>query len=110
MSELQSDIVIDEDSISGTLHYVTGYTDFSSVVGEQSGNYLALKVDAPEDSTVIVDLVGGTKGAVELDSDRNIVLKISNKDTQSIEITVEQGDSIVEKAYNLSGLTLESEE
>ena len=110
MSELQSDIVIDEDSISGTLHYVTGYTDFSSVVGEQSGNYLALKVDAPEDSTVIVDLVGGTKGAVELDSDRNIVLKISNKDTQSIEITVEQGDSIAEKAYNLSGLTLESEE
>lgn len=110
VGELQSDIVIDETSISGTLHYVTGYTGFSSVSEEQSGNYLALKVDAPEEAIIVVDLIGGTKGAVELDSDRNIVLKIANKDAQSIEITMEQGDDIVEKTYTLSDLTLESEE
>ena len=38
------------------------------------------------DAVVIVELVGGTKGPVTLDEDRNIVLLIKNKDTQSIKV------------------------
>jgi hypothetical protein len=67
-----------------------------------------LKV-APDsrDAVVIVELVGDTKGPVTLDEDRNIVLLIKNKDTQSIKVTVNNEDNSSTKTYKLTGLTLE---
>lgn len=59
------------------------------------------------DAVVIVELVGGTKGPVTLDEDRNIVLLIKNKDTQSIKVTVNNEDNSSTKTYKLAGLTLE---
>lgn len=92
------------------MKYVTGYTEFSSDVSEQEGNYLALKVDADsEEAVVTVELVGGTKGPVTLDDDMNIVLLIKNKDTQSIKVTVDDGEDSSTKTYRLTGLTLETE-
>ena len=111
VSDLQANIqVIGEDEITGTLKHVTGYTGFSSNVSEQTGNYLALKVETePEDAVVTVEVAGGTKGPVTLDEDRNIVLLIKDKDTQTVVVTAESGDDTVEHIYNLSGLTLETE-
>lgn len=111
VNELQTDIVVNGDSIIGTLKYVTGYTGFNgSNPEEQKGNYLALKVEAsPEDATTTVELVGGTKGPVELDEDMNIVLLIKNKDTQSVKVTTTKDKKSVIKTYGLSGLTLETE-
>lgn len=110
VSDLQTDIEITDDIITGTLKYVTDYTEFSSEVSEQSGNYLALKIATdPEDATTTVELVGGTKGPVTLDDDRNIVLLIRNKDTQSIKIISSKDEETVTKTYSLSGLILESE-
>ena len=37
-SDLQDNVVVGANSITGTLKYVTGYTGFSSKVEEQSGN------------------------------------------------------------------------
>lgn len=59
------------------------------------------------DAVVIVELVGGTKGPVTLDEDRNIVLLIKNKDTQRIKVTVNNEDNSSTKTYKLTGLTLE---
>ena len=59
------------------------------------------------DAVVIVELVDGTKGPVTLDEDRNIVLLIKNKDTQSIKVTVNNEDNSSTKTYKLTGLTLE---
>lgn len=59
------------------------------------------------DAVVIVELVEGTKGPVTLDEDRNIVLLIKNKDTQSIKVTVNNEDNSSTKTYKLTGLTLE---
>lgn len=59
------------------------------------------------DAVVIVELVGGTKGPVTLDEDRNIVLLIKNKDTQSIKVTVNNEDNSSTKTYKLTGLNLE---
>lgn len=88
VNELQSDVVVSDDEVTGTLKYVDGYVDFSSNVSEQSGNYLALKIEAePAEAETVVELVGGTKGPVTLDDDMNIVLLIKNKDTQSIKVT-----------------------
>ena len=110
VNELQSDVVVGESEITGTLKHVTDYTDFSSNVSEQSGNYLALKIEAePAEAETVVELVGGTKGPVTLDDDMNIVLLIKNKDTQSIKVTVDDGEDSATKTYGLTGLTLETE-
>ena len=106
VNELQSDVVVSDDEVTGTLKYV----DFSSNVSEQSGNYLALKIEAePAEAETVVELVGGTKGPVTLDDDMNIVLLIKNKDTQSIKVTVNDGEDSAIKTYGLTGLTLETE-
>ena len=44
VNELQSDVVVADDEVTGTLKYVNGYVDFSSNTSEQEGNYLALKL------------------------------------------------------------------
>lgn len=110
VNELQSDIVVADDEVTGTLKYVNGYVDFSSNTSEQSGNYLALKIEAePAEAETVVELVGGTKGPVALDDDMNIVLLIKNKDTQSIKVTTTHNGESITKIYGLSGLTLETE-
>ena len=110
VNELQSDVVVSDDEVTGTLKYVDGYVDFSSNVSEQSGNYLALKIEAePAEAETVVELVGGTKGPVTLDDDMNIVLLIKNKDTQSIKVTTTHNEESVTKTYGLYGLTLETE-
>lgn len=110
VNELQSDVVVSDDEVTGTLKYVDGYVDFSSSVSEQSGNYLTLKIEAePAEAETVVELVGGTKGPVTLDDDMNIVLLIKNKDTQSIKVTTTHNKESITKTYGLSGLTLETE-
>lgn len=110
VNELQSDVDVSDDEVTDTLKYVDGYVDFSSNVSEQSGNYLALKIEAePAEAETVVELVGGTKGPVTLDKDMNIVLLIKNKDTQSIKVTTTHNEESVTKTYGLSGLTLETE-
>ncbi|GKH02429.1 hypothetical protein CE91St54_46490 [Hungatella hathewayi] len=110
VNELQSDVVVADDEVTGTLKYVNGYVDFSSNTSEQSGNYLVLKIEAePAEAETVVELVGGTKGPVALDDDMNIVLLIKNKDTQSIKVTTTHNEESITKTYGLSGLTLETE-
>ena len=109
VSDLQSNIVIGENAISGSLKHVTGYTGFSSKTSEQEGHYLALKFDVtPADAVTTVELVGGTKGPVTLDADKNIVLLIKSNTTQSIKVVSTKDGSSVTKTYTLTGLTLEA--
>ena len=110
VNELQSDVVVADDEVTGTLKYVNGYVDFSSNTSEQEGNYLALKIAAePAEAETVVELVVGTKGPVALDDDMNIVLLIKNKDTQSSKVTTTHNEESITKTYGLSGLTLETE-
>lgn len=107
VSELQTGVQIQESAISGTLNYVTGYTDFSSVVEEQSGNYLALKLaNGGENVVTTVEVVGGTKGPVTLDADRNIVLLIKSNTDQSIRVIHTLNGTSTTKTFTLTGLTL----
>ena len=105
VSELQTGIVVGDSEITGTLNYVTGYTGFDSNPEKQSGNYLALKIDATSGSTTTVEVVGGDKGPVTLDSDMNIVLFIKST-TQSVKVVTSMGDESIEKTYALTRLTL----
>lgn len=109
VSDLQSNIVIGENAISGSLKHVTGYTEFSSKSSEQEGHYLALKFDVtPADAVTTVELVGGTKGPVTPDADKNIVLLIKSNTTQSIKVVSTKDGASVTKTYTLTGLTLEA--
>ena len=109
VSDLQSNIVIGENAISGSLKHVTGYTEFSSKSSEQEGHYLALKFDVtPADAVTTVELVGGTKGPVTLDADKNIVLLIKSNTTQSIKVVSTKDGASVTKTCTLTGLTLEA--
>ena len=107
-SELQSDIVVADTGITGTLNYVTGYTGFSGKKAEQSGNYLALKVNASDTATIVAELVGGTKGPVTLDEDRMIVFKVASNE-QSVRFVVTEGNKSVTVEYALTNLVLATE-
>lgn len=107
---MQTGIIISEDSISGTLNYVTNYTGFSSNVEEQSGNYIGLKIETEsKDAVTTVEIVGGTKGPVQLDEDMLFIGRIKNKDTQSIRVVSTTGEETTTKTYSLTGLTLKTE-
>lgn len=108
VSDLQSDMVVSNTGISGTLNYVTGYTGFSGDVSEQSGNYLVLHIDTKEPvDSITVELLNGSLGhAVTLDSDRLIVIRITDKSTQKVKVVVNKDGMQQTKEYSLTGLTL----
>lgn len=110
VSDLQTNIVIGTDSITGTLKHVSGYIEFSSLVDEQSGNYIALKIatDPTIDVVTTIEVVGGTSGPVTLDSDMNAVLKISDNTTQSIRVVSTKEGYTMTKTYSLTDLVLET--
>lgn len=89
----------------GTLKYVDDYTGFSGNPELQSGNYLAVHFEVPgvdpEDVTITVTV---TNPSV-LDPDGDIVLRIADKDQQTITVVAEYDGQTVEKEYDLTGLT-----
>lgn len=110
VDDLQSGVTVGRNSISGRLLYVTDYTGFSSNPAEQNGNYLALRANDTGSDKIVVELVGGTSGPVELDADKTIVLRIRNKDTQSVKVQSFKNDVLREtRTFSLSGLVLEPE-
>ena len=98
--------MIGANAITGTLKQVSGYEQFSNIEGEQSGHYLALSFSADEGAAIKTKLIGGKKGEVDCTADKFCVYLISDKDTQSISVTVEKDQKTKEKKYSLKGLTL----
>ena len=107
-SNLQSGITISNGSISGTLLYVSDYS--AAFAGsEASGNYLALHCAVAENTsaTITVEVVGGQHGPVTLDEDGIVVLRIADKDAQSVRvIATASGYSTTTRTFILTGLTL----
>lgn len=104
VSELQSNIKISGNTISGTLNYVTGYTGFNGAdTTEQSGNFLAIDLSAtPFPNPCTVELVGGKKGPVALTSDDHFRVFRVTSNAQSIKLTANGGV----KTFSLTGLVL----
>ena len=109
-SDLQENLVIGNDEITGTLKYVTGYTGFSGDPAEQEGNYIALLATPKTDDTVITcEVIGGDHGPVTLDEDHMVVLRIKNND-QKIKFTSTLNGETKEYEYTLTNLTLSASE
>ena len=101
ISDLQENIEITNDEIKGTLKYVTGYTGFSSKVEEQSGNYLVIHNETNGDEPIFVEVIGGTSGPTQLDSDGIIILRIANNGQK---VRVSSGSAV--KEYSLTNINL----
>lgn len=109
LDDLQSGVGVGGSDITGTLKYVTGYTGFSGDPAEQQGNYLVLHIDtAVEGATITAQVIGGDHGAVTLDSDRTLIVRIKNKSQKIKIVASKEGYPTIEKTYSLSGLTLET--
>lgn len=107
ISDLQSGVSVGESAITGHLNYVSDYTRFSGDVALQSGNYLALHASVPdvEDVTITVKLTN----TVTLDDDGQIVLRIADKDSQTVTVVAsKEGYDSVTKVFSLSGLTVDN--
>ena len=111
VSNLQSDITVTGNEISGTLAYVDDFTGFSGNPDLQKGNFIALSFNSdPAYDKMTVELVGATvnPGAIELDADKDAVFRITNKETQRIVVTAYKDGEATRKSYSLKKLTLES--
>ena len=105
ISDLQSDVVVDDagSKITGTLNYISDYTGFSSKVSEQSGNYIALHITVP--GAEGVTLRAGLNKMSTLDSDGIIVLRVADKDSQTIIVVASKdGYESVTKTFSLTEL------
>ena len=105
-SDLQEDIAISNGVISGTLHYVTGYTDFSPGTPElQEGHFLAIHAEDETATSIAVRPLGSTADPVPLDEDGLYILRIVN--ATGIEYhTVVDGVNYM-NVYRFEDLTME---
>ena len=110
-STLQSGLTVDNDNltISGTSYNVTGFTAFSSDPSLQDGNYFCVKfATVPADANVTIQMIGGqvVRDPVALDSDRNAILRVADKDNQQLKVVATKaGYNDLTYVYSLSSLT-----
>lgn len=108
-SELQENIEVGETAITGKLLYVEDFTEYSTNVAEQDGNYLALKFtcDVP-DAVITTQLVGGTDAEKTLDSSMTNVYRVTTPATQAVKVTATKDKDVLTKTFALSGIELAS--
>ena len=106
-SDLQENIVIDNDkrTITGTLKHVTGYTQFSGDEAEQSGNYLAVKIQ-PTPTTDTYIRLSKNKDWKKLDSDYILIGRITSTSNQKLYVKSVYDGQENYYTYSLAGLTL----
>ena len=106
VSDLQKDISISNGTISGTLHYVTGYTGFDAEINE--GHFIALHAEAEDATSISVRPLGSTADPAPLDEDGLYILHIVN--ATGIEYyTVIDGITYM-NVYRFENLIMEPEE
>lgn len=106
-NDLQEDVVVGDDAITGSLKYVDDYSSAFSG-DEASGNFIALHAEVPDVDDVIITIT--ITNPSTLDEDGCYVGRIADKDSQIITVVASKdGYDDVTKVYDLSGLTCASE-
>ena len=93
VSDMQENIVVGKDKITGTLKFIKGGIAPSGILAGD-GYFLALKfseVDASATSKKVGLVPSEGSGLVELDADMNVFGKISDKDNQIFEVLITDG-------------------
>lgn len=109
ISDLQADIEVEGDAITGALFYVS---EGALPTTWGPGYFLALKFD-DFDATATSVKVGldptQGSGLVELDDDKNAVFKITDRSTQRLKVVSTDGTRSTVQYFDLSGLRLMSQ-
>lgn len=108
VADLQKDIAISANNITGTLKYIDDYTGFSGDPEEQVGHFLAFKVDFDEDYDSLT-VETASSGEQTLDSDKTMVLRIVKKAPFTVR-AYKNSKCVSVKSYYVDQLVLEPAE
>ncbi len=109
VSDLQSNIVVGSNAITGTLKYISDYTSAGYAGDEAEGNYLVIHSASTGADSVTVEVVGGAHGERTLDNDGICICRIANT-SQKIRVKAyKDGQVVAVQTYSLAGLELQSE-
>lgn len=106
--DIQENIVVGADKITGRLKFVAGGIAPSGILAGD-GYFLALKfsdVDASATSKKVGLVPSEGSGLVELDSDMNVFMKITDINKQVFEVVITDGTRKGVQKFDLSGLEL----
>jgi len=105
VGDLQSDVAITDDAVSGTLAYVDDYTGFSGDPTLQVGNFLALHFECDDATTITAQLIGGDFPAVTLDESGICIFRIKNT-SETIKLVATNANVTSERVLTLTDLVL----
>lgn len=105
-SSIQTGISISNGAITGTLHKLTSG---ALVTTWGAGYFIALKFAKDSDATSIKVGMSPSAGSgmMELDSDYEAVLKVTDKDRQRVKVVQSRTGETKDWIFDLSGLTLD---
>ena len=109
VSDMQENIVVADGKIKGTLKFIKGGIAPSGILAGD-GYFLALKfsdVDATATSKKVGLVPSQGSGLVELDSDMNAFMKITDKDAQIFEVVITDGTRKGIQKFDLSELAMQ---
>jgi len=108
ISDLQSNVLIGNNTINGTLKYVDDYTGFSSDPTLQVGNFIAIHATVAEDVDATIQVTVSNPVYSTLDEDGIAVLRIADKDSQTIKVVASaEGYQTTKREFMLRGLVCE---
>ena len=108
VADMQEGIEVSEGKITGTLKFIKGGIAPSGILAGD-GYFLALKfseVDETATSKKVGLVPSEGSGLVELDSDMNVFIKISDINEQIFEVVITDGTRTGVQKFDLSGLEL----
>ena len=106
VNNLQDDISITKDAISGKLKLVKSYPQFGDEEANSPWHYLALDMEVPDEATVTTKIEGGdNSNYVDVTEDKFCVYRVKNNE-QKIVVRTQVEDRETEIAYDLTDLTL----
>lgn len=102
-SDLQEDVEFGEDSVTGTLKYVSDYSSAFGA-GMDSGNYICYHCEVPGHPEATIKVTANIEAT--LDEDGNVITYVGDKDTLKIKVTASlNGYRSVTREFDLSDLT-----
>lgn len=108
VSDMQENIIIGDDKITGTLKFIKGGIAPSGILAGD-GYFMALKfsdVDASATSKKVGLVPSEGSGLVELDEDMNAFMKITDITKQVFEVVITDGTRTGVQKFDLSELEL----
>ena len=105
VSDVQQNVFVNDNSIQGTLKYVSNWTGYSGDPEENSGYFVVLKYEASDGATTTIQTIGGYHDDLikPLDVDMQSVTKFKDNKQKLKIVTTLEGETIT-KILSFSGL------